>query len=616
MSFFERQQLTKADAAKWTSDNPEWHEAYLDRAVQLVYRDKLHPSVIMWSLGNEAFYGRNHVAMADWIRSYDPTRLIHYEPDLDAEVMDMHSRMYPYMETIIGFAEDTSKTKPLVLCEYIHAMGTGPGNIKEYIDAFYKYPSLQGGWVWEWANHGLLTQTKDGTKYYGYGGDFGDAPNDGNFVMDGMLDSDHSPNSGLIEYKKALEPVQLVSTGDTVTIINRYDCTTLDHLAGKWSTVSEKGESTGGSFEIPAGVQPTSTAELKISDLPLGADSETLLELSFTLKDDTTWEKAGFEVARIQVPLNANSALIKPESKTDTPVTIEKTTSSLRISGGSSEWTLSLASGAVTSWKKNNTELIAQPLLPSFFRAPTDNDFPQDGRDWLERNLQHASIHLRQTTFSTSEQDGTATVVLMQKFGPKVLSWSLDLSTTLTFSSSGALDFHVSGAPAGINLPKTLPRIGVTFGLPASFQKTEWFGRGPGESYRDMKLSQPVGLHSASQISDLWTGPEFPQECSNRTDTRWFKISGGEGGAELTAQFYEPGDKSKKHLFDFMACHYDAVDIFEAKHPYELEEKRKEYVILRLDAEHHGLGTGSCGPKTLEQYALKMGPFEFGLVLF
>jgi beta-galactosidase len=617
MSFFDRQQLTKADAAKWTSDNPDWHDAYIDRAVQLVYRDKLHPSVIMWSLGNEAFYGRNHVAMAEWIRSYDPTRLIHYEPDLDAEVMDMHSRMYPYMKTIIDFAEDSSKTKPLVLCEYIHAMGTGPGNIKEYMDAFYKYPSLQGGWVWEWANHGLLTKTKDGKEYYGYGGDFGDTPNDGNFVMDGMLDSDHTPNSGLIEYKKALEPVQLVSAGETITIINRYDCTTLDHLVGKWSTVSEKGESTSGSFDIPTGVQPTSTAELKISNLPVNDDNETLLELSFTLKDDTTWEKAGFEVARIQVPLNATAALIKPESKTKTPVSIEKTSSSLKVSGGPSEWTVSLASGAITSWKKNNTELIAQPLLPSFFRAPTDNDFPQDGRDWLDSNLQHASIHLRHTTFNQNE-DGTASITLTQKFGPKVLSWSLDLTTTLTFSPSGALDFHVSGKPAGINLPQTLPRIGVTFGLPSSFQKTEWFGRGPGESYRDMKLSQSVGLHSVSKISDLWAAPEFPQECSNRTDTRWLKLSNGEG-SEVTAQFYETGaegSKDKRHLFDFMACHYDVLDIFEAKHPFELEEKRKEYVVLRLDAEHHGLGTGSCGPKTLDEYALKMEPFEFGLVLF
>lgn len=615
MPFFERQQLTKEKAKLWTSDNPEWHDAYVDRAVQLVHRDKLHPSVIMWSLGNEAFYGRNHVAMADWIRSYDPTRLIHYEPDLNAEVMDMHSRMYPYMKTIIDFAEDASKTKPLVLCEFIHAMGTGPGNIKEYIDAFYKYPSLQGGWVWEWANHGLLTKTKDGKEYYGYGGDFGDVPNDGNFVMDGMLDSDHKPNSGLIEYKKALEPVQLVSSSDkTFTLINRYDYVTLDGLVCHWSAVCETGKSSSGSLDIPHGIQPGSTSEITIPESAKSEGSETLLELSFTLKEDTTWAQAGFEIARIQVPLSSVSPLKKPETEAETPVSIEKTTSSLKITGGSSVWTISRASGAITSWKKENVELIAQPLLPSFFRAPTDNDFPQDGNDWLDRNLQFASIHTRGIE-STQNGDGTAVVTLAQKFGPKVLSWSLDLSTTLTFSPAGSIDFYVQGNPTGQNLPKTLPRIGVTLGLPSSFQNTEWFGRGPSESYRDMKLSQQVGLHKASHISDLWAAPELPQECSNRTDTRWFKISNGEG-AELTAQFYEPADKSKRHLFDFMASHYDVTDIFESKHPYELEEKKKEHVILRLDAEHHGLGTGSCGPKTLDEHALKTAPFEFGLTLF
>ncbi|KAK4901095.1 hypothetical protein LTR49_027307, partial [Elasticomyces elasticus] len=212
-------------------------------------------------------------------------------------------------------------------------------------------------------------------------------------------------------------------------------------------------------------------------------------------------------------------------------------------------------------------------------------------------------------------EDGTANITLSQKFGPKVLSWSLDLSTTLSFSPSGTLDFHVTGNPVGQALPKTLPRIGVTLCLPAAFQTTEWFGRGPSESYRDMKLSQLVGLHTVSQISDLWAAPEFPQDCSNRTDTRWFKISNGKGTG-LTAQFYKPSEKEQRHLFDFMAGHYDVKDIFESKHFYELEGKKKEHVILRLDAEHHGLGTGSCGPKTLDEYALKAAPFEFGLVLY
>lgn len=617
MSFFDRQQLTKADAAKWTSDNPEWHDAYVDRAVQLVYRDKLHPSVIMWSLGNEAFYGRNHMAMAEWIRSYDPTRLIHYEPDLEAEVMDMHSRMYPYLDDIISFAEDASKTKPLVLCEYIHAMGTGPGNIKEYIDAFYKHPTLQGGWVWEWANHGLLAKTTREGKdidYYGYGGDFGDTPNDGNFVMDGMLDSDHTPNSGLIEYKKALEPVQLVSSaGKSVTIINRYDSATLDRLTCNWTAVSEKGDGSSGSLDIPQGIQPAAMAELTLPEITVDDSSETLVDLSFALKDDTTWAKAGFEVARLQVPLSPVSPLTLPEAKTEARVSIEKSSSILKVLGGPSDWALSLASGALISWRKNGIELIAEPLLPSFFRAPTDNDYPQDGKDWLDRNLQFASVHTRRVDFAQND-DGSAVVTVSQKYGPKVLSWSFDLTTTLVFSPSGSVDFFMRGNPTGANLPQTIPRIGVTFGLPGSFQKTEWFGRGPGESYKDMKLSQLVDIHTASSISDLWAAPEYPQECSNHTDTRWLKISNGEG-AELTAQFYQPGDKSQRHLFDFMASHYDVLDIFEAKHPYELEEKKKEHVILRLDADHHGLGTGSCGPKTLDRYALKTSPFEFGVVL-
>ncbi|KAK5694343.1 hypothetical protein LTR17_024899 [Elasticomyces elasticus] len=440
------------------------------------------------------------------------------------------------METIVSFTEDASKIKPLVLCEYIHAMGTGSGNIKEYMDAFYKYPALQCGWAWEWASHGLLTKTKDGKEYYGYGGDFGDAPNDGNFNMDGVLDSDHKPNSGLVEYKKALEPVQSVSSsGKTFTIINRYDFTTLDGLACHWPSAG-------------------STAEMTMPEAAISKDYETLLELSFTLRQDTAWSEAGFEVACIQVPLSGLSALKKPEAQNEVRVSIEKTTSSVKVSGGRSVWTLSPSSGAISSWKKDSVELIAQPLLPSFFRAPADNDLPQDGKDWLDRKLQFGSVHTRGIEFKENE-DGTANITLSQKFGPKVLSWSLDLSTTLTFSPSGSLDFHVTGNPVGSALPKTLPRIGVTLGLPAAFQTTEWFGRGPSESYRDTKLSQPVGLHTVSQISDLWAAPEFPQDCSNRTDTRWFKISNGEG-AGLTAQFYKLSDKEQRHLFDFMASHY------------------------------------------------------------
>ena len=614
LPFFERQQLTRGKAAKWTSSNPEWRDAYLDRAKQMVFRDKLHPSVIIWSLGNESFDGSNHRAMCDFIRTHDPTRLIHYEPDLNAEYVDMHSRMYPSVESIIGFGKDQSKKKPLVLCEYIHAMGAGPGNIKEYVDAFYKYEGLQGGWVWEWANHGLLTYNDEGKSYYAFGGDFGDVPNDHNFVMDGVLNSDHSPNSGLLEYKKALEPVQLVSsTANTVTIINRQDFATLDYLDCTYSVVSESGDkSRQGQIEIPSGIVPGATTELAFPRIEWDSHDESLLELSFGLKEKTAWADAGYELAWLQIPLSPIAPLMDPAEKSESRLNVHDRGTNLVISGVRCEWTVDLVEGALTSWKKSGAEMMASPPQPSFYRAPTDNDAPGDGAEWKDRKLHLATIHTQGVEWN--EESDKVVLKMKQSFAPPGLSWYLDMETKYTFDSSESARLYVRGIPKGRNLPKTLSRVGVTLGLGKGFQKVDWFGRGPGESYRDMKLSQRIGQYSVSNVDELWTAPDYCQECSNRTDTRWLRLS--DGDTSFTAQFFDPSSPEKQRLFDFMASHYDVKDIDEAQHPFELEKKKKESVILRLDAEHHGLGTGSCGPKTLEQYALKTDDFEFGILLY
>lgn len=240
--------------ASLLSDNPDWEESYLDRARQMVQRDKNHASVIFWSLGNESFYGRNHKAMYNWIKSVDPRRPVHYEGDSSAATADMYSRMYLPVAFLVAFAQEKGWTKPYVLCEYAHAMGNGPGAIKEYVEAFYKYPRLIGGFVWEWANHGLRTKTKDGIEYMAYGGDFGDDPNDGCFVMDGLVDSNHDPTPGLVEYKKAIEPVQTLGVeGKGVRIVNRYDFLTLDHLDCKYAIISEDGTIVHGIVKIEAG---------------------------------------------------------------------------------------------------------------------------------------------------------------------------------------------------------------------------------------------------------------------------------------------------------------------------------------------------------------------------
>lgn len=239
MDYAQRKLLVFPQASKFTSDNEEWREAYLDRMIQLVQRDKNHPSIIIWSLGNEAFYGRNHKAMYDYAKQIDPGRLVHYEGDEDAVSTDMFSYMYPSVGKLIsnsetvGVGSDGLFDKPIILCEYAHAMGNGPGGLEEYQDAFRRYDRLQGGFIWEWANHGLLK--KNGAEeFYGYGGDFDDLPNDGTFVMDGLCFSDHTPTPGLTEFKKITEPIRSTITGNTLCVYNEYDFVDLNHISASF----------------------------------------------------------------------------------------------------------------------------------------------------------------------------------------------------------------------------------------------------------------------------------------------------------------------------------------------------------------------------------------------
>lgn len=237
MDYEKRKKLTFDQAAKFTTDSPSWEAAYLDRIRSLIQRDKNHPSIIIWSFGNEAFFGQNFRAMRDYARATDPTRLLHYEGDAHAETTDMFSYMYPSVEKLIklakteGVEKDATYKKPIILCEYAHAMGNGPGLLEDYEDAFTAHDRLQGGFIWEWANHGLWKEDKG---YYAYGGDFGDFPNDGTFVMDGLLNSKHEPTPGLVEYKKIMQPVVLRTKDREFTVENRYNFIELDHLVASY----------------------------------------------------------------------------------------------------------------------------------------------------------------------------------------------------------------------------------------------------------------------------------------------------------------------------------------------------------------------------------------------
>lgn len=235
----ERKKLIFPQAAKFTSDNETWHDAYIDRISQLIHRDKNHPSVIIWSLGNEAFYGQNHKSMYDYAKKVDPSRLVHYEGDTETKSADMYSYMYPPIDALKKHAKTTGKSggsfdKPIVLCEYGHAMGNGPGGLRDYQAAFQNYARLQGGWIWEWANHGLWKEEPGKEGFYAYGGDFGDVPNDNTFVMDGLCYSDHTPTPGLTELKKVIAPIHAWVSRDEIFIYNGYDFIDLNHVAASY----------------------------------------------------------------------------------------------------------------------------------------------------------------------------------------------------------------------------------------------------------------------------------------------------------------------------------------------------------------------------------------------
>jgi beta-galactosidase len=491
-------------------------------------------------------------------------------------------------------------------------MGNGPGNIKEYIDAFYKYPTLQGGFAWEWANHGLVTRDRQtGEEFMAYGGNFGEEVHDSTFVMDGLVNSDHSPNAGLVEFKKAIEPVQFLEHGKTTAnFINRYDFVDLDHLICQYLVTSEADQEVkAGVLDIPSNTAPGQIFEIKLPELS-DLTGETLLNISFVLKEGTPYLEQGFEVATAQIPITATAPLQRP-STSNAKLEVTNSRNTLQVASQNTIWTFNTLHGTLTSWRQASTELITKAPELDIFRAPTDNDIPQDGWDWKDKNLHLAKASTRKVEWSQPSAN-VLKVTVHQRLAPPTLSWSIDSTLTYTFSADGTVSINVTGTPRGENLPRTLPRIGLVMGLPHEFQQVEWFGRGPGESYRDSKLSQNVGKYSISSVDELWVDYEVPQESSNRTDTRWVSVSNGKE-ASLLAQFVKNGKERK--LFNFQASHYIMRDVAEAGHPYELRRKKREEVLLRLDAEHHGLGSGSCGPRTLDEYSLLMEPFEFEVLL-
>lgn len=619
------------DAGSYASDNPAWEDSYVDRARQMVQRDKNHASVIMWSLGNESFFGRNHVAMYKYIKSVDKSRLVHYEPDGSASTVDIVSRMYTWQSDIIKMAEEENWSKPVVMCEYIHAMGNGPGGVTEYVEAFYKYPRLMGGFVWEWANHGLRTKNADGEEYMGYGGDFGDDPHDKNFVLDGLLFSNHTPTPGFTNYKKVIEPVQSLSLdGTRVTIINRYDTVDLDHLKCTWSFVGDGVHVKGGEIKIPKGVKPHTKAILKLDKLPAPPAGEAYLRLDFALREDTNWAKAGHVVAFGEFRLTPPLSLAHVHRLS---IPVEHCPTIQEASGGSklvitsawgTVWEFDQSIGALTSWRRRSEpghNIISEPTSFALYRALTDNDRGcWFGQDWRARRMHQIKTHMLESRYmrraiTASGGDGGVEVVVKHRVAPPVKNWCLLTTTSFRFAGD-SVSIRVQAHLDGNERPQTFARFGLRLGL-AGCESARWFGRGPGESYSDKKLSQAWGNYEET-VDDLFVDYEYPQDGGSRSDVRWVEFLGSGDG--------EKSKKNKTRLVrarfgdlegaGFQALHYGTEDMDVAEHPYELYKRKRKDTVVHLDWAHHGIGSGSCGPATLPQYELRADKqFDFHLLL-
>jgi beta-galactosidase len=487
--------------------------------------------------------------------------------------------------------------------------------------------------------------------------------------MDGLCHSNHTPTPGLIEYKKAIELVQVLETESTegkVIIVNRYDHVTLDHLKCEWHVVGDGHISEKREVSIPKGVRPGAKAAIFIPSAMASSERGEYLEVSFALKKDTNWARAGHEVAFGQIPISIPSPQLRRSAVFAPPMpaarlppaaarpivshmTTRYGTPVLRVETKTNTFEFDKTTGLLCSWVTGDgTQVFAngangvspssdgqgQPLMNiDFYRPLTDNEAGNDGREWREGRLHQMRMHLKAFSCDEraegaegAEQDGGSVIVdVKHRIAPPVFNWSVDTSITYTISASGSLSLHVKGKPRGSRLPRTWARIGLTLVLAPAYADgtAKWYGRGPGEAYSDSKMAQRVGNWECG-VRELGTSYEFPQENGNRADVRWVAFSQGgrdsdnEGKGEIRASF------GKQTGCSFSALPYSCGELDQAGHLYELEslaaarqerDGGKGKLFVRLDWKHQGLGSGSCGPRVGEEYELKVEEFEVQLML-
>lgn len=602
--------------------NPQWAGAFTDRAVRMLERDKNHACIYGWSLGNESYVGANHAAMAGYIRFRDKTRLVHYEGALHERkeyfmesmrngilpnrfITDFICPMYPDYEWLAEWVDSNlDDDRPFIMCEYSHAMGNSNGCLKEYFDMFESKQGLQGGFIWEWIDHGILCKNKEGKSYWGYGGDFGDTPTDANFCADGMVWPDRTPHPGLYEFKKLAQEV-CCSWADEkhglIKVFNKNYFRNLDHLKLNW-TLYKNGEIIkNGEMDFPE-ILPRTTKQIQL-DLPNIAcynDEKLYLKLSCRQKEKTLWANSQFEVAYdcLEVPV---INLLLPKAITPCKTAIKKELNQTIIQAG--ELTAAVGENGIEKILYNNKELCSVGPQLNIWRAALDNDgiryflrfyelLEHPLGNWLKKGYNKAEI------LTKNIQIGENEVVLEQNLTVAgITDTAIKCTQTIKPVANGSIETHfIVDVPPQFS---DLPRIGIKLKLPKNFTNVEYFGMGPMENYIDRCAAATPGLYQ-STVKDMYTPYILPQSNGNRTQTEYVSIS-PDNGVGLKVSM--PGK------MEFSVSQFSEEQLFKADHTCDL--KAEENIIMYCDSKQRGVGTKSCGPDTMEQYQLKPGKYEF-----
>lgn len=582
------------------ASDPSWAAAFMDRAQRVVMRDCNHPSVIMWSLGNESGYGPNFAAMSAWIKQYDPTRLIHYEGAQgeggnDPAAVDVISRFYirtqdsyhnpgvkdddmerpenARWERLLTLAETAGGDRPVMSSEYAHAMGNAIGNLREYWDEIYSNPRMLGGFIWTWADEGLLKKRDDGKLMTAYGGDYGDVPNLKAFCLNGIILADRTLTPKYYEVKSVYSPVAIHYSGNVLSIVPHDEDASLDKYDCLWSLccngiVTEQGR-----------VSAQAKTALPSFGFPDSADVR--LNVSVVLKEDELWAAAGHEVAVAQFAVN---------DRLSTAFTQASPASGRE--GGS----------GVAAFSASDATRLLDMIQPHIIRAATDNDKGFGNwlaKEWSVNRLDSPAVSLQKPVAVEANADGTVTVTAT--YDCALTGGSIALSYDYTVAPDGTTDFTATFTPRG-TLP-TMPCLGITMALPADMSELTWYGRGPADSYPDRKDAAMIGLWQSSAAEQYVRYPR-PQHSGGHEDTGWLAITDGEGNGWSISAAGEP--------FSFTALPYSYGQLTETQHDCDLVEEDNLY--LHLDAATLGLGNSSCGPGVLEKYTIGGGEHTLHLI--